>query len=38
MVKPFLNELNKEKFTKIDQVEINMNEFHASIYFTIYDV
>ena len=31
MVKPFLNDLNKEKFTKIDQVKINMDEFHASI-------
>ena len=27
MVKPFLNELNKEKLAKTDQVEINMNEF-----------
>ena len=38
MVKPFLNELNKEKLTKTDQVEINMDEFHSSIYFTTYDV
>ena len=38
MVKPFLNELNKEKLAKTDQVEINMNEVHASIYFTIHDV